>query len=39
MAARARSGGAQDYVVKPFEPAVLLKKIGSQLAAENPPVE
>ncbi|MDR1024270.1 MAG: response regulator [Treponema sp.] len=39
MAARAKSGGAQDYVVKPFEPAVLLKKIGSLLAAENPPAE
>jgi CheY-like chemotaxis protein len=35
-AVRARAGGAQGYVVKPFEPAALLEKIGSLLAAENP---
>jgi CheY-like chemotaxis protein len=39
MAARARSGGAQDYVVKPFEPAVLLEKIGSLLAVKDLPAE
>jgi PleD family two-component response regulator len=36
FAAQAASGGAQDYAVKPFEPAVLMEKIGSLLAAKNP---
>ncbi|MDR1444071.1 MAG: response regulator [Treponema sp.] len=31
MITRIMSGGARDYIVKPFEPGTLLKKVGSLL--------
>ncbi|MDR0401243.1 MAG: response regulator [Treponema sp.] len=34
---RMESCGVQDFVTKPFDPAAMLEKIGSLLAAKNPP--